>query len=249
MDKENTKYIRATVTRLNYLLNGETDTKGLVIQLLNQLGKEGREEERLRETASRMNLSLFEILSEKSLYKRRKPRKDFVSQLEREEDSQELSREECEAILKEGTSGVLALLGDGDYPYAVPLSYVYEDGKIYFHCAKAGHKLDAIRRQEKASFCVIGQDQILPEKFTTCFSSVIVFGKVRILEEEGEIRSAAAKLAEKYSPQESEEAVQKEIEKEYPALCMLELVTEHMSGKQGIELVREKERAKQKEDA
>ena len=101
---------------------------------------------------------------------------------------QELSREECEAILKEGTSGVLALLGDGDYPYAVPLSYVYEDGKIYFHCAKTGHKLDAIRRQEKASFCVIGQDQILPEKFTTCFSSVIVFGKVRILEEEGEIR-------------------------------------------------------------
>ena len=94
MDKENTKYIRATVTRLNYLLNGETDTKGLVIQLLNQLGKEGREEERLRETASRMNLSLFEILSEKSLYKRRKPRKDFVSQLEREEDSQELSRED-----------------------------------------------------------------------------------------------------------------------------------------------------------
>ena len=162
---------------------------------------------------------------------------------------QELSREDCEAILKEGTSGVLALLGDGDYPYAVPLSYVYEDGKIYFHCAKTGHKLDAIRRQEKASFCVIGQDQILPEKFTTCFSSVIVFGKVRILEEEGEIRSAVAKLAEKYSPQESEEAVQKEIEKEYPALCMLELVTEHMSGKQGIELVREKERTKQKEDA
>ncbi len=94
MDKENTKYIRATVTRLNYLLNGETDTKGLVIQLLNQLGKEGREEERIKETASRMNLSLFEILSEKSLYKRRKPRKDFVSQLEREEDSQELSRED-----------------------------------------------------------------------------------------------------------------------------------------------------------
>lgn len=162
---------------------------------------------------------------------------------------QALSVEECERILHDATSGVLALSGDGGYPYAVPLSYVYEDGKIYFHCAKAGHKLDAVRREEKASFCVIGQDRIVPEKFTTFFTSVIVFGRIRILEEEGSIRSAARKLAVKYAPQETEEAVQKEINKEYPALCMLELTIEHMSGKECIELVREKEKAHQKAES
>lgn len=70
---------------------------------------------------------------------------------------QELPREECLEILREGTSGVLALLGDGGYPYAVPLSYVYDGGKIYFHSARAGHKLDALRGCDRASFCVIGQ--------------------------------------------------------------------------------------------
>lgn len=94
MDKEHTKYIRATVTRLNYLLNGESDTKGLVIQLLNQIGKDENPEEKLKITGEKMNLSLFEMISEKSLYKRRKPKKDFISQLEREEEKEELSKEE-----------------------------------------------------------------------------------------------------------------------------------------------------------
>ena len=68
------------------------------------------------------------------------------------------------------------------YPYGVPLSYVYHNGKLYFHCAKAGHKLDAIRREGKCSFCVIGQDQVVAEKYTTLFRSVIAFGQVRVLE-------------------------------------------------------------------
>lgn len=68
---------------------------------------------------------------------------------------QQLTMEESIDILKKGTSGVLALCGDEDYPYAVPISYVYEDSKLYFHGAKSGHKIDAIQRQEKASFCVI----------------------------------------------------------------------------------------------
>ena len=76
---------------------------------------------------------------------------------------QRLSAEACEAILAEGTSGVLAVDGDGGYPYAVPLSYVYQDGKLFFHCAKSGHKLDAVRRNPRASFCVIGQDRVVPE--------------------------------------------------------------------------------------
>lgn len=94
MDRENTKYIRATVTRLHYLLSGETDTKGLVIRLLDQLGRDGKEERRIRQTAGKMNLSLFEVLSEKSLYKKRRPRQDFASRLEREEESKELSRDD-----------------------------------------------------------------------------------------------------------------------------------------------------------
>ena len=94
MDKENTRYIRATVTRMNYLLSGGTDTKGLVVQLLNRLSEDGRGEERIQEAARRMNLSFFEVLSEKSLYKKRRPRKDFVSRMEREEESEELSRED-----------------------------------------------------------------------------------------------------------------------------------------------------------
>lgn len=75
---------------------------------------------------------------------------------------QQLSQWDCAAILSRGTSGVLAVAGDGGYPYAVPLSYVYQEGTLFFHCAKAGHKLDALRRCSKASFCVIDQDQVVP---------------------------------------------------------------------------------------
>ena len=90
---------------------------------------------------------------------------------------QALSPEECGEILCHGTSGVLALAGDDGYPYAVPLSYVYAGGKLYFHCAKAGHKLDAIARNPKGSFCVIHQDQVVPETYTTHYRTVIAFGK------------------------------------------------------------------------
>ena len=113
---------------------------------------------------------------------------------------QQLSPEECKRILAEGTSGVLAVRGDEGYPYAVPLSYVYEEGRLFFHGAAAGHGRDAVLRDPKASFCVIGGDRVVPEEYTTYFRSVIVFGKIRILEEEAEKRSAIEKLAEKYSP-------------------------------------------------
>ena len=82
---------------------------------------------------------------------------------EMRQKKQELSRQEIADILHKGTSGVLALLGDNDYPYAVPISYVYDDGKIYFHSAKSGHKIDAIQRTAKASFCVIDKDLVIPE--------------------------------------------------------------------------------------
>ena len=77
---------------------------------------------------------------------------------------QELPQEDVTRILQEGTCGVLVVSGDNDYPYAVPLSYVYDSGKIYFHCATSGHKLDGIRKNNKVSFCVISQDQVVPEE-------------------------------------------------------------------------------------
>ena len=152
---------------------------------------------------------------------------------------QMLSKEETIEILKRGTSGVLALLDEDGYPYAVPLSYVYCDSKIYFHGAKTGHKMDAIRNHAQASFCVIDQDQIVPEEYTTYFRSAIVFGKVRILEEESEIRSAIEKLAYKYTPN-NEDGCQREIAKGNKALCMIQLDVEHMTGKEAIELMRQR---------
>lgn len=145
--------------------------------------------------------------------------------------NQALSAEECEKILREGTSGVIALDGDDGYPYAVPISYVFCDHKIYFHCAKSGHKLDAIARNEKASFCVIGEDHVIPEEYTTQYKSVIVFGKIRILEDDGEKRAAIEQLALKYAPDDTRENRQKEIEQYQSALCMLEMSIAHMSGK------------------
>ena len=82
---------------------------------------------------------------------------------------QALSKEESIQILEKGTSGVLALSGDDGYPYAVPISYVYADSRLYFHSAKCGHKIDAILKCPKASFCVIEQDVVVPEKYTTFF--------------------------------------------------------------------------------
>lgn len=153
---------------------------------------------------------------------------------------QALSLEDCAAVLNRGTSGVLALLGDEGYPYAVPISYLYDGEKIYFHSAKSGHKLDAIRNYPKASFCVIDQDQIIPEEYTTYFRSVIAFGTVRTLEEEVEKRAVIEKLAFKYAPADTEENRRKAIDREWAPLCMLEMTIEHLSGKEAIELIRER---------
>lgn len=111
-----------------------------------------------------------------------------------------LPQAESVAILEKMTNGILALHGDEGYPYAVPVSYVYADGKIYFHSAMKGHKVDAIVRNEKVSFCVVEQDDIKPAEFTTYFRSVIVFGRACILTDETEKRAALNLLADKYPP-------------------------------------------------
>lgn len=151
-----------------------------------------------------------------------------------------LSHEESVEILDKGSSGVLALMGDEGYPYAVPLSYVYNDGKLYFHCAKSGHKVDAINREEKASFCVIDADDVVPEEYTTYFRSVIAFGRIHILTAEGEKRRAIELLARKYYPDDTDEHRKAAIEREYAPVCVLEMDIEHMTGKEAIELMRKR---------
>ncbi|HIZ17332.1 MAG TPA: pyridoxamine 5'-phosphate oxidase family protein [Firmicutes bacterium] len=154
--------------------------------------------------------------------------------------NQQLSLEECSEILVNGSSGVLALEGDDGYPYAVPLSFVYNDKKIFFHSAKTGHKIDSIKSNDKASFCVIARDDVRPEEYTSYFKSVIAFGKIRILKDEEEIRKAIALLAIKYNSQDSIEKRERAIEAGYANLCMLELKVEHLTGKQAKELIDKK---------
>lgn len=153
---------------------------------------------------------------------------------------QQLTEVECAEILEKNTCGVLAVYGDGGYPYTVPLSYVYAGGAIYFHCAKSGHKLDAIQNCDKISFCVVDQDIVIPEKYTTCFRSVIAFGRACILKQADEIYSAVEKLALKYHPSDSKENRDRTIEKSRDAMYMVKIQIEHMTGKQGIELVNRK---------
>lgn len=153
-----------------------------------------------------------------------------------------LSTEETAAMLGSATSGVLAVQGDDGYPYAVPLSFAYDEGKLYFHSAKAGHKLDAIARSDKASFCVIADDDVVQSAFTTHFRSAVIFGRVRVLEGDDEKRYALQCLARKYSPDHLDEA-DSEIEHGWKQVCVLELSIEQMTGKAATEIIKERDRA------
>ena len=152
---------------------------------------------------------------------------------------QQLSDAESIDILKKSTSGTLALLGDGGYPYAVPISYVYADGKLYFHSALSGHKIDAIKVCDKASFCVIDKDDVQPEKYTTFFRSVIAFGRIHIVEDESEKLQIARLLGNRYNPNQ-DEALQKEIESGLSRMLVICFDIEHLTGKEAIELVRQR---------
>ena len=141
---------------------------------------------------------------------------------------QALTREQCHEILNRGTSGVLAVAGEDGWPYAVP--------RVLCHFALAGHKLDAVRREERASFCVIDRDQVVPEEYTTYYRSVIVFGRARLIGDPAEKRRAIEALAEKYRPG-FPEAMAAEIDGSWERFLMVELVPEQVTGKQARELM------------
>lgn len=150
---------------------------------------------------------------------------------------QQLTNEEAVSILRNTTSGTLALWGDDGYPYAVPMSYVYADGHLFFHSALTGHKVDAIRHYDKASFCVIQQDEVHAQEYTTYFRSVIAFGRIRIVKDEDEKLAGIRLLGDRYNPH-SDEALQKEIEKGMSHMHIIRFDIEHLTGKMAIELAR-----------
>lgn len=146
---------------------------------------------------------------------------------------QELSREECIEILTEEPRGVLALLGDDDYPYALPMSHVYVDGKIYFHGAQKGHKLDAVKKYPKVSYCVVDEGVRNEGEWWYTFKSVIVFGKIKTLSDRDEKIEKLTHLGDKFFP--THEETVDEINRLLDRTEVFEITIEHMSGKITVE--------------
>lgn len=144
---------------------------------------------------------------------------------------QQVTEEECVKILKNEWRGVLALLGDDGYPYTVPLNFFYddEDRKIYFHCAKEGHKIDAIEKCAKASFCVMDKGFKKEGDWAYTVTSVVVFGRIKKVLEPDKTMEKVKRLGYKYYP--SKDAVEEEWEHAKSRVLCLELDIEHMTGK------------------
>lgn len=137
--------------------------------------------------------------------------------------------------------GVLTVHGEGGYPYPVPINYVFlengidgaaEQGAFYFHCAREGHKMDAVKNDSKASFCVVGQHEVVAQKFSTRYRSVVAFGQVNTVDE-ATMRDALYKLSKKFDPT-AHDSILRVIEEDLSGCAVLELVVEHMTGKRSI---------------
>jgi hypothetical protein len=144
-------------------------------------------------------------------------------------NDRQMAQSEAEALLLDGEYGVLAVLGDEDYPYAVPLSYAYEDGAIYFHSAMEGHKLDGLRRHSKVSFSVVGDTEVVPGKFSTNYESVIAFGQAVELEGE-EKQIALMVLIRKYAPDFLEKG-ERYVNHSGKDSIVVKVTIDHMTGK------------------
>lgn len=146
--------------------------------------------------------------------------------------NQALSAEECEEILARHGVGVLACVGDDGYPYAVPVNYVYVDGKLVIHGGKAGHRWDAVHRSDKVSFCVIDEDTPLPEVYSTAYKSVIVFGRARVLESPAEMQPYLEALTAHFVTAPKEEQLSY-IRRGIAHVSLLMIEPEHVTGKKG----------------
>ncbi len=144
---------------------------------------------------------------------------------------QQLSDSECIQVLKNEMRGVLAVIGDNDYPYTIPLSFYYseDDNKIYFHGAGKGHKIDAIKKCDKASFCVLNNGVKVSDRIGLDFKSVVVFGRIKILEDREKTIDICKKLSDKFNY--GKEYIEDELRKFANVVTVLELTPEQITGK------------------
>ncbi len=144
---------------------------------------------------------------------------------------QQLTGEECVRILKDQLRGVLSVLGDDGYPYGMPLNHYYneQDGRLYFHSGRAGHRTDALKKYPKASFCVFDEGFRRDGEWALNIKSVIVFGHIEFVEDREEIYRISAELSRKFTDDEA--YIRREIERSGLGTLMFALVPEHITGK------------------
>ena len=144
---------------------------------------------------------------------------------------QQLPENECIDILKTQLRGVLSVIGDKGYPYGLPINHYYcpEDGRLYFHSGKTGHKIDAMKRCEKASFCVYDEGFRREGEWALNIRSVIVFGRIEIVEDQAVAMEMARRLSRKFTHDEA--YIDREIAQSGPHTLVFALVLEHMTGK------------------
>lgn len=144
---------------------------------------------------------------------------------------QALSKEDCIDVLKTAPRGILALHGENDYPYAIPINQFYDeyDNSIYFHCAKEGLKLDLLEKNNKTCFTIIDKGFVREGEWALNIRSVICLGRIEILKDRDKIFEQCRKLARKFYP--SEESIEREIEKFGSHVQMLVMSIDHISGK------------------
>ncbi len=140
---------------------------------------------------------------------------------------QEIEKEECLKILSEEKRGVLSLFDD-NYPYGLPLSYLYDDGHIYFHGAMVGHKLDCINKNNKASFCVMTKGENLDNDWVLHFKSIICFGQISIITDKDKCFNICRKLALKFT--NDEDYINNEL-KAIDRVTCLDFKIDYLSGK------------------
>ena len=144
---------------------------------------------------------------------------------------QKISEEKCIHILKEQPRGVLSMIGDNGYPYGIPMNHWYseKDNKLYFHCAKVGHKIDAISTCDKVSYCVMDKGYRKDGEWALSINSVVVFGCIRIVQDDRKKQEICTNLCRKFT--DDEDYIQKELDSSFPRVCCLELTIEYMTGK------------------
>lgn len=133
-------------------------------------------------------------------------------------------------LLEENEYGFLSMIGINEFGYGIPISYAKDGDRIYFHCAPEGFKLECLRKNPAVSFCVVGKTQLIPDKFTTAYESVLVFGKIQMELSDEECIHALRLLVKKYASG-FEMPGEKYIEKSFYRTAILRLDIEHMSGK------------------